>query len=55
LSCNVSAAVNPAMPPPTIAIRDAVAARALAASAAGPPRAIAAPAAPERLRNSPRE
>src|SRR4051794_5617385 len=54
LSCSVSAAVNPAMPPPMIATRGFVG-LAARASAVGPATATAAPIAPVRFRNSPRE
>jgi hypothetical protein len=55
LSWSVSAAVSPAIPPPTMTMLGPFAARALLAKAVGPPKATAAPTAPERFRNSPRE
>ena len=53
-SASVSAAVSPAIPPPTIAIRGAAMADARWASNVGAATATA-PVAPARLRNSARE
>jgi len=55
LSASLSAALSPAMPPPTIAMRGAVGelfAPARCANASGPTVAAAAPATPARLRKS---